>query len=155
MDLLRAVLLPQIIGKSFDNPEALAHHLSPWRGFTMARATIEMAFWDLWAKSLKLPLKTVLGGSKNEIEVGVSLGIAPLEVVMERVAQHVALGYKRIKLKIMPGHDVAIVAAVRKNIPGHSSDRRCQQRLYAGRYGHHDGARRFCTRLHRAAFGMG
>ncbi|MFT3670583.1 o-succinylbenzoate synthase [Aestuariivirga sp.] len=117
MDLLRAVLLPQIVGKSFDNPEALARHLSPWRGFTMTRATIEMAFWDLWAKSLNLPLKTLLGGDKTEIEVGVSLGIAPLDVLMERVAQHVAQGYRRIKLKIMPGHDVAIVAAVRKRFP--------------------------------------
>lgn len=117
MDLLRAVLLPQIVGKSFDTPEALARHLSPWRGFTMTRATIEMAFWDLWAKSLSLPLKTLLGGDQTEIEVGVSLGIAPIDVLMERVAQHVAQGYRRIKLKIMPGHDVAIVAAVRKRFP--------------------------------------
>ncbi len=117
LDLLRNVLLPQVVGTSFDNPEALAQHMSHWRGFTMIRATIEMAFWDLWAKSLGLPLKTVLGGNRTAIEVGVSLGIVPVEVLMERVTQHVAQGYKRIKLKIMPGHDVAIVAAVRKKFP--------------------------------------
>jgi O-succinylbenzoate synthase len=117
MALLREVLLPQIVGKSFENPEALEPVLSPWRGFTMTKATIEMAFWDLWAKSLNLPLKTVLGGTKTGIDVGVSLGINPVDVTIDKVRQHVDLGYKRIKLKIMPGHDVALVTAVRRLFP--------------------------------------
>ncbi len=117
MALLREVLLPQIVGKSFENPEALEPVLAPWRGFTMTKATIEMAFWDLWAKSLNLPLKTVLGGTKTGIDVGVSLGINPVDVTIDKVRQHVDLGYKRIKLKIMPGHDVALVTAVRRLFP--------------------------------------
>lgn len=117
MDLLEKVLLPQVLGQSFAHPEALARALSPWRGNHMARATVEMAFWDLWAKSLGLPLQTVLGGEGLAVDVGVSLGIAPFDVTLDRVADHLAQGYKRIKLKVKPGHDIALLQAVRLAFP--------------------------------------
>jgi o-succinylbenzoate synthase len=117
MHLMREVLLPQIVGKSFENPQALEQVLVPWRGHTMTKATVEMAFWDLWAKSLNLPLKTVLGGLGEAVDVGVSLGIGPIDATIDRVRTHVDLGYKRIKLKIMPGHDVEMVSAVRAAFP--------------------------------------
>ncbi len=117
MALLRDVLLPQVIGQSFDNPRALEQVMAPWRGHYMARAMVEMAFWDLWAKSLDLPLQTVLGGQGGAIDVGVSLGIGPIESTLDRVADHVGQGYKRIKLKVKPGHDLALVKAVRAAFP--------------------------------------
>jgi len=117
MAFVRDVLLPNIVGASFQHPAALEKVLAPWRGHYMAKAMVEMAFWDLWAKSLNLPLKTVLGGLKSAIDVGVSLGITPLEETVQRALAHDELGYKRIKLKIMPGHDVEIVKAVREALP--------------------------------------
>ena len=115
--LLRDVLIPAVVGKSFANPQALAPVLAPWRGHQMARATLEMAFWDLWAKSLNLPLQTVLGGAGDAVDVGVSLGIGPIDSTVERVGSHLEQGYKRIKLKIMPGHDLTLVRAVRAAFP--------------------------------------
>lgn len=115
--LLREVLLPQIVGQAFENPQALERILTPWRGHQMAKATVEMAFWDLWAKSLNLPLQTVLGGFGDAVDVGVSLGIGPIDSTLDRVRAHVEQGYKRIKLKIMPGHDIALVAAARAAFP--------------------------------------
>lgn len=70
--------------------------LAPWRGHYMAKAIVEMAFWDLWAKSLDLSMQTVLGGAGDAIDVGVSLGIGPVPTI-ERVLRHVDQGYKRIK----------------------------------------------------------
>ena len=116
-DFLSTVLLPGVVGKSFANPQAVGRHLAPWRGNHMARATIEMAFWDLWARSLNLPLQTALGGEGDAIDVGVSLGIAPLPTTLDRVRSHLDQGYKRIKLKIMRGHDLALVRAVRETFP--------------------------------------
>lgn len=114
MAFLSDALLPQIIGQAFANPEALARNLVPWRGNYMAKATVEMAFWDLWAKSLNLPLQTVLGGAGDAIDVGVSLGIGPIAGTIERVADHLRQGYKRIKLKVKPGHDINLLQAVRR-----------------------------------------
>ena len=117
MMLLRDVLMPQMVGRSFDNPAAVERLLSPWRGHYMTKAMVEMAFWDLWAKSLNLPLMTLLGGERDAIDVGVSLGIGPIANTIERAQKHLDLGYKRIKLKIMPGHDVKLVDAVRNALP--------------------------------------
>lgn len=117
MMLLRDVLLPQLLSRSFENPAAVETLLEPWRGHYMAKATVEMAFWDLWAKSLNLPLKTMLGGVREAIDVGVSLGIGPIDDTIARAQKHLDLGYKRIKLKIMPGHDVKLVEAVRRAMP--------------------------------------
>ena len=75
MALLKELFLPQIVGKPFENARDLSPILDPWRGHYMTKAVVEMAFWDLWAKSLALPLQTVLGGEGDAIDVGVSLGI--------------------------------------------------------------------------------
>jgi O-succinylbenzoate synthase len=117
MAFLRDVLLPQIVGKRFSTPYELQPILSPWRGNRMAKAVVEMAFWDLWSKSLGIPLKAALGGTGDHVDVGVSLGIAPIDTTLERVADAVAQGYKRTKLKIAQNHDVRIVEAVRAQFP--------------------------------------
>ncbi len=117
MDLLEKALLPQVLGKTFPHPEALARILAPWRANHMAKATVEMAFWDLWARSLNLPLQTVLGGEGDTVDVGVSLGIGPVAGTLDRVAAHLDQGYKRIKLKVKPGHDINLLQAVRREFP--------------------------------------
>ncbi|MEP3438249.1 MAG: o-succinylbenzoate synthase [Hoeflea sp.] len=117
VSLLRETLAPSFIGRSFRNPEELEQTLLPWRGNQMAKAMIEMAFWDLWAKSLRLPLKSLLGGVSDAVDVGVSLGIDDIPATVDKARHHHELGYKRIKLKIKPGHDVALVTAVRTAIP--------------------------------------
>ncbi|MES2433337.1 MAG: o-succinylbenzoate synthase [Pseudomonadota bacterium] len=118
MGLLRDVLLPQLVGQSFAHPQELARKLVPWRANHMAKATVEMAFWDLWAKSLNLPLQSVLGGVGEAIDVGVSLGIGPIATTMQRIGSHLEQGYKRIKLKVKPGHDLALLRAARAEFPG-------------------------------------
>lgn len=117
MAFLRDVLLPALVGQRFASPADLAPILDPWRGNRMAKAIVEMAFWDLWSKALGLPLKTALGGIKQTVDVGVSLGIASVERTLERVSESVEAGYKRVKLKIKQGHDVALLEAVRKVYP--------------------------------------
>lgn len=117
IDFLQRAIFPQMIGGQFENPEALNRILRPWRGNWMAKAMVDMAFWDLWAKSLGLPLATLLGGCGDAVPVGVSLGIDDIGETVEKARMNQARGYRRIKLKIMPGHDLELVAAVRKALP--------------------------------------
>jgi o-succinylbenzoate synthase len=118
LELLKSVLLPAVIGKSFNNPNELIATFSHIKGNRMSKATLETAFWDLWAKSLGQPLANILGGTRDLIPVGVSLGIqSDLNLTLKQVEAHLQLGYKRIKLKIQPGHDVKVVSLVRKNFP--------------------------------------
>lgn len=117
MAFLSEAILPNLIGKSFAHPNALDRHFAPWRANRMALAMVEMAFWDLWARSLDLPLQTALGGEGEAIDVGVSLGIGPIPGTLDRIRAHLDQGYRRIKLKIMPGHDLALLRAAREAFP--------------------------------------
>jgi O-succinylbenzoate synthase len=84
----------------------------------MARAGLELAFADLAARARGESLSRFLGGTRDRVPVGVSLGIQPnLPALLERVDRYVGLGYRRIKLKIKPGWDLEIVAEVRRRHP--------------------------------------
>jgi L-alanine-DL-glutamate epimerase-like enolase superfamily enzyme len=61
LQILRLALLPGVLGKSFSNPAELSFALDGFRGNPMAKAMLEMAFWDLWARSLSVPLKDPAG----------------------------------------------------------------------------------------------
>jgi O-succinylbenzoate synthase len=84
----------------------------------MAKAGIELAFVDLVARLRGEPIARVIGGVRDAVEVGVSLGIQPtVEALDERVRRFLELGYRRIKLKIKPGADVSVVAEIRRRHP--------------------------------------
>ncbi len=117
--LLEEAFLPRVLGRAFPHPQALVETLKPFRGNPMAKAVLEMAFYDLYAKGLGKPLWAVLGGVRQEVEVGVSLGIQPtLEETLRLVERHLEEGYRRIKLKIKPGWDYGVLKAVREAFPG-------------------------------------
>jgi o-succinylbenzoate synthase len=116
--VLRDFIAPAVLGRDFATPAQLLQALRFVRGHNMAVAAVEMAFWDLWARSLDLPLWRLLGGVRTDVPVGVSLGIqATPEATADLAVAHVAEGYKRVKLKIRPGWDVAVVRAVREALP--------------------------------------
>jgi len=116
--VLRDFVAPAVVGRRFDTPAQLLRALAFVRGHNMAVAAVEMAFWDLWACSLGLPLWRLLGGVRTEVPVGVSLGIQPSsEATVELARAHLAEGYRRVKLKIKPGWDVEVVRAVRDALP--------------------------------------
>jgi len=118
LPVVRDALLPRVIGQELANPEMLAAKFAPFRGHRMAKALVEMAFWDLWAKQLDVPLWQLLGGVRDRVAVGVSLGIqSSIEATVDAVERHVTQGYKRIKLKIKPGWDVKPIGAVRAAFP--------------------------------------
>ena len=88
------------------------------RGHRMAKAALENALWDLEAQMRRMPLYELLGGIRETIACGVSIGIQPsLEKLMEKVGTAVSQGYQRIKLKCKPGWDVQMFEAVRNRWP--------------------------------------
>lgn len=118
LPLLREAFLPRIVGADLGHPQDVLDRLAPFRGNRMAKAAVEMAFWDLWAKSLGQPLHRLFGGVRAAIPVGVSLGIQPsLEATREQVAKHLEQGYRRVKLKIKKGWDVHMIAYIRREFP--------------------------------------
>jgi O-succinylbenzoate synthase len=116
--VLRDFLIPLTLGKQVSSAGDIPALFSAIRGNEMARAGIENAVWDVEAQQKKVPLAQLLGGTRTEIDCGVSIGLqASPEVLLEKVAVELQAGYQRIKLKIKPGKDLAYVRAVRKAHP--------------------------------------
>jgi len=116
--ILRDFLVPGVLGKELATIEdALAQNA--WvRGHRMARAGLEAALSDAFARAKGVSLSSFLGGTRKRIPVGVSVGLqsSPAQLV-KTVAGYLEDGYNRIKIKIAPGRDLALVAAVRKEFP--------------------------------------
>jgi O-succinylbenzoate synthase len=116
--VLRDYLIPAVLGQDIASPADVVSRFRRVRGHPMARAGLENAIWDLLAQAQDVSLADMLGGQRARVPVGVSVGIEPtLDELLDRVAQHVAEGYGRVKLKIKPGWDVAMVRAVRERWP--------------------------------------
>ncbi|WP_031404923.1 o-succinylbenzoate synthase [Geobacillus vulcani] len=116
--MLEDFLVPLVLAEPIDHPEELSTRFAAIRQNHMAKAALEGAVWDLYAKRLGVPLYQALGGTKKEIEVGVSIGIQPTVGDLLRVIErYVAQGYRRIKVKIKPGWDVDVIREVRRVFP--------------------------------------
>ena len=116
--MLKEFLIPRLIHKEIDHPEKVHGMLEFVRRNNLAKAAIETAIWDVFAKKNELSIAELIGGTKQEIEVGKSIGIQkdPFALV-EKVREYVEEGFKKIKVKIKPGADIDFIAAVRKEFP--------------------------------------
>lgn len=113
--VLEKILAPRVVGKEVESAAQIWDLMKPVRGNRMAKAAIETACWDLEAKNLNVPLWKHLGGTKSEIECGVSIGIQDsIEQLFEKIETELNAGYKRIKIKIAPHWDYEIIKAVRQ-----------------------------------------
>jgi len=116
--IITKYLWPMLKGKSIASAADVWPLLEHVRGHTMAKATLETAAWDAEAKLKNVPLWKLLGGTREEIPCGVSIGIKnTVEELAETVKKELASGYQRIKLKIKPGKDLVPVQHIRNLYP--------------------------------------
>jgi len=116
--VLEEFLVPALLGKGIAAPSEIWNALRFARGHPMAKAAIETAVHDLAARRGGVSLSRYLGGTRDRVTVGISLGIEPtLDALLGQVEKAVARGYARVKLKIKPGWDVETVRRVRERFP--------------------------------------
>jgi len=115
---IRQWLAPRLLDRSIDEVSTVHALLAEnIRGHNMAKASLEMGCWGLESVIRGLPLSMLLGGTRSLVPTGISLGIqsAP-ERLVERALAALAAGYRKIKIKIQPGQDIAYARAVRAAI---------------------------------------
>ena len=116
--ILKGYLLPAVIGRELNDVDELEALFAPVRGHRMAKACVEMAFTAALAEQARKPLAKYLGGVRDRVETGVSIGIqATIDQLLAAVGNHLGQGYRRIKVKIEPGWDVTAIAAIRERYP--------------------------------------
>jgi len=119
LDIYQRALAPLLLGRSFENPEEFSDFQEfSYRGNHFAKAALEAAFWDIYGKSLGKSCAALLGGTREVIEAGPSIGIKkePAAAVAA-VAEQLSAGRRRIKIKVTPGKDLAYLEAIRRAYP--------------------------------------
>ncbi|MEP6620248.1 MAG: o-succinylbenzoate synthase [bacterium] len=113
---IREWLAPRILGKKFAGPGEIHAVLEKnIRGHNMAKAAVEMGCWGLSSVVCETPLSLLLGGTRDRVPTGISLGIqSEPALLVARAQAAVADGYRKVKVKIQPGQDVEYVRAVRE-----------------------------------------
>lgn len=116
--VLRDYIIPSVIGKEIREPADFGSSVRGIRGHNMAKAGMETALWDLEAKAKGLPLWKMLGGQRDRIDCGVSIGIQPsIDALLAKIGAELKAGYRRIKVKIKPGLDVDVIRQIRASFP--------------------------------------
>ncbi|WP_150461568.1 o-succinylbenzoate synthase [Nesterenkonia ebinurensis] len=101
-----------------DHPRQISEAFASLKRNNMAKSAVEGAVWDLWAKQQGISLAEALGGTRKQIQVGLSIGIKSTDAeLIETVGAAVDAGYRRIKIKIAPGRDLEMLRAVRAEFP--------------------------------------
>ncbi|KAB2338043.1 o-succinylbenzoate synthase [Cytobacillus depressus] len=115
--ILDEFLIPLILSKDeISHPEEVNSLFSPIRRNQMAKSALDCAIWDLYAKEQNISLSKALGGTKEKIETGISIGIQDsIDDLLHVIDKYMNEGYRRIKLKIKPGKDIKYLEAVREH----------------------------------------
>ena len=107
-------LIPPLLGRSIESARDCPAILARVRGHRMAKGGIENALWDAEAQLKQQPLWKLLGGTRQEIACGVSIGIQDsVEQLLDKIAIELDAGYRRIKVKIKPGWDLNVLERIR------------------------------------------
>ncbi len=113
--ILRDFLIPELLRAPLHDPRDAPARFGRVRGHNMAKATLEAALWDIAAQQAGQSLAQYLGGVRERVPVGVSIGIqSSSEKLAETVRRYCEAGYRRIKIKIRPGRDLADARAARQ-----------------------------------------
>ncbi|WP_179292699.1 o-succinylbenzoate synthase [Bacillus sp. 7884-1] len=116
--IMQQFLIPLLLESPIEHPDEVSKRFESIRGNNMAKSALEGAVWDLYAKRNNNPLYKELGGRKQQIDVGISIGIQPTANELVHVVEgFVNEGYKRMKVKIKPGADYEMLKEVRRHFP--------------------------------------
>ncbi len=116
--IMHEFLIPLLKGKRISHPDEIRELFRPVRKNNMAKAAVECAVWDCFARREGISLASALGGTKQTIGTGISIGLQPSAAALnERIADSLAAGYQRIKVKVKPGRDIGLLSEIREAFP--------------------------------------
>lgn len=118
LHIMEDFLIPILQQATIQHPAEVLNYFAPIRGNYMAKSGLESAIWDLYAREKNISLAKALGGNKQQISVGLSIGIQDsIDDLLHKIESGIEEGYKRIKIKIKPGWDIDVTRRVRQEFP--------------------------------------
>jgi o-succinylbenzoate synthase len=111
-------LAPMLVGKEIGSGKVLQGLLAAVKGNQFAKAALDQAWWDMYARSRSEPLWKTLGGTNAAVKVGADFGVKDsISELLAAVEGAVRAGFLRVKLKYRPGWALEMVRAVRARFP--------------------------------------
>lgn len=88
------------------------------KGNTSAKAAVDMALYDLWAKVIGKPLYQLLGGYRDTIETDLTISVNPVPQMVADSLAAVQEGYRVLKVKVGKEGmaDIPRIAAIREAV---------------------------------------
>ncbi|PEI96764.1 o-succinylbenzoate synthase [Bacillus pseudomycoides] len=117
LHMLQNFLIPDVLKAEITHPNEIPSLFQHIKRNRMAKAGIEGAVWDLYAKRENRSLATLLGGTQPEIEVGVVIGLDTISNMLKRIEMYAEEGYQRFKVKIKPEFDYELIKEIRRVFP--------------------------------------
>jgi len=116
--LIRDVFAPRLVGCPIESGQELQAKLACFKANYFPKAALDTAWWDLYAKVQSKPLWQVLGATTGTVDVGEVCGVqGSMDELIARIAQAVDGGFKRVKIKCLPGWDVEVMRKVCSSFP--------------------------------------
>ena len=86
-----------------------------------AKAGVNMALYDILGKAANMPLYRLLGGYRDKIETSVTIGLNPVDIMVEKAKEFISQGFTCLKVKcgMDPDQDIEAVLAIRKAVGSH------------------------------------
>ncbi|WP_459503509.1 o-succinylbenzoate synthase [Bacillus sp. C1] len=117
LHMLKDFLLPDLLKAEVAHPKEIPHLFQHIKRNSMAKAGIEGAVWDLYAKRQNKSLAALLGGSQPEIKVGVVIGLDTIPNMLKQIEMYAEEGYQRFKVKMKPELDYELLKEIRRAFP--------------------------------------
>lgn len=116
--VLTDFLIPALLNTQIDHPNDIPQLFKHIKRHYMAKAGLEMAVWDAYARTNNLSLSQAIGGTRQHIEAGVAIGLQENEAdLFHLIEGYIAEQYKRFKVKIKPNTDITLIRSIRERFP--------------------------------------
>lgn len=112
---LEELLIPALRSGALGSASHASERMRGVVGHPSAKAALELALLDAELRTAGMSLSHYLGGTRERVDVGVSIGIADsVGELIGTVAAFLEDGYGRVKLKVQPGWDSEPIRAIRE-----------------------------------------
>lgn len=112
-------IAPSLIGMDIENLDGIMQKLSGCiMKNTSAKAAVDMAVYDLFAKSCQKPLYRVLGGTRSQIETDLTISVNEIPEMISDSQKAVSEGFRILKIKVgkEPPKDIERIRAIREAV---------------------------------------
>lgn len=116
--MMKEFFIPLLLKTPIAHPDDVFHLFAFAKRNNMAKAALEGAIWDLYAQKTEQSLSKALGGTREQIDTGISIGLQKTNKdLLASIEKALDIGYKRIKIKIDRKYDTELLDVIREQYP--------------------------------------